>query len=264
MQMWELIPKIDRPDAQVLVTLPNYETEYVDGFPYQEFRFVTTAAARGVLTPAGPPHTRYRYRPHQAGTHLWQHRTPPGGTLEQGAFVVASLSGSLPHLPLIDGRPLPTEVRPLSIPLPPEGEEWDGLTAVERGLESLPPENRCLRLLLIAAHGILDAATAAPDLARGWLLDAVLRAAEKHRAGVILRLTSPRKPDRDVLHATLHPYLCRCSPMAALAAWELSPSSESLEAAYRFLRAYDPYHPIILNEGDYHAGSAPRSIASTE
>jgi hypothetical protein len=264
MQLWELIPKVDRPDAQVLVTLPNYETEYVDGFPYQEFRFVATETPRAVLMPAGFPHTRYRYRPRQIGTHLWLHRTPPGGTLEQGAFVALSLPDSVPLLPLTDGRPLPSAVTPLSIALPEDGEEQAGLTAIKRALDRLPPRNRCLRVLLDATNGIAEASSGEPDLARGWLLDDVLRAAEERHTGVVLRLPAPPGPDLAALHATLHVYVCRCAPMGALAAWELSAPPAIAEAACRFLRSYDPYHPVILDEGENHAGPAPRRSAPSE
>jgi hypothetical protein len=264
MQMWELIPKVDRPDAQVLVTLPNYETEYVDGFPYQEFRFVTAEAPRAILTPAGPPHTRYRYRPRQPGTHLWLHRTPPGGTLEQGAFVAASLPEPGAPLPLLDGQPLPSDIAPLSFALPGEGCEPAALIAVERGLDGRPARNRCLRVLLDVPNGIGDPSSGEPDLARGWLLDAVLRAAEERRAGVLLRLPSPPGSDPVVLHAVLHVHLCRYAAMPALAAWELSASPAIAEAARRFLRSYDPYHPVVIDEGGHHAGFASRGSAPTE
>src|SRR5207247_3200519 len=98
--MWELVPKIERPEAQVVLTLPNGEQESIDGFLYQEFRPVEEESGRPVgsrqsavgspdgpsrlptaycLLPTGrPPHTRYRYRPRMAGTHLWVHRSPLG------------------------------------------------------------------------------------------------------------------------------------------------------------------------------------------
>jgi hypothetical protein len=248
MKLWELIPKADRPDAQVLVTLPNSETEYVEGFAYQEYHFADAARACATLTPRGRAHTRYRYRPRQLGTHLWLHRTPPGGTLEQGAFVVESLPEPAPPFPSVDVRTPSPDWDPPTFTLPKEGDELAGLQAIERGMANLPSENRCVRLRCDATT---DAAgtDGARELARDWLLDAVLKAADEQRVAVVLRLPPPVGAETLQLHATLHPFLCRYAPLPALAAWELVTDASIGDAAARFLRSYDPYHPTLVARG---------------
>jgi hypothetical protein len=231
--MWELIPRVERPDAQVLVTLPNSEREYVDGFLYQEFRAGAPEGRRAALLPAGAPHTRYRYLPWLPGTHVWQHRTPPGGILEQGAFVVEHV-------------PAPSDaVDPVPVELSQVGDEVAGLRAHEERLETLARDGRGARVSLDAASAALFLPGGEPDLARGWLLDALFRAADSYRVGVVLRLPWPPEPPTAQLEAILSLLIRRYSAMPALAGWELAGSGETGEEARRFLQAYDPRHPVI-------------------
>jgi hypothetical protein len=251
MKSWELIPKTDRPDAQVLLTLPNSEMEYVEGFLYQEYRFVPSRGGPAALTPVGSPHTRYRYRPRQVGTYRWLHRTPPGGTLEQGAFVVETIPASIILSSLENSRTL---VRNLDLPvftgsallLGPG--ELAGLQAIERAMVNLPAESRCVRVRCDTATGPSANTGDHPDLAREWLLDAVMRAAEEHGVAVVLHLPAPTGPETLSLHTALHRFLCRYAALPALAAWELTARDSIFAAAQRFLQAYDPYHPIIGGE----------------
>jgi len=246
MTTWELIPKTDRPDAQVLLTLPNGETEFIDGFHYQEFRERVAADGQRFLAPAGPPHTRYRYLPRRAGTYTWQHRTPPGGILEQGAFAIEvgfrEASGALSP----DEGPSSAETVPLSLPL--EGEELSGLRAAAAVIDEAAGAQRLVRVPIDDPCRPVLRPDGEPDLVRLWVLDALLRAAEVRGAGVVLQLPRPAGPESSQLYTALFPFVCRFSAMPALTSWEVPASAATAEAARQFLRAYDPHHPVLVDD----------------